>query len=132
MEDQDVYYAPEENGDASGEMGASQGAVGSLPGSASYLSHAKLMPFEWGHPGKALDGVELYLNGQFLGSSPLSLDGYMVQRTQLNLGGPQRRLRRSRASQREDPRGRRPARGPAQRQRRQLVHDARLDRRAWG
>jgi hypothetical protein len=85
-EDQDVYYAPEESGDASGEMGASQGAVGSLPGSASYLSHARLVPFEWGHPDKALDGVELYLNGQFLGSSPLSLDGYMVQRTQLSLG----------------------------------------------
>jgi hypothetical protein len=86
LEDQDVYYAPEENGDASGEMGASQGAVGSLPGGASYLSHAKLMPFEWGHPDKPLDGVELFLNGQFLGSSPLSLDGYMVQRLQLTLG----------------------------------------------
>jgi hypothetical protein len=84
--DSDVYYAPEESGDASGEMGASQGAVGSLPGSASYLSHARLLPFAWGHPDKPLDGVELYLNGQYLGNSPLSLDNYMVQRAQLVLG----------------------------------------------
>ena len=85
MEDDDVYYAPEESGEVSGEMGASQGAVGSLPGSASYVSHAKLVPFEWGHPEKPLDDVELFLNGQFLGKSPLTLDGYMVQRAQMSL-----------------------------------------------
>jgi hypothetical protein len=85
LQDEDIYYAPEEGGDASGELGASQGAVGSLPGSASYLSHAKLEPFEWGRPGQALEGVELFLNGQYLGKSPLSLDNYMVQRVTLPL-----------------------------------------------
>jgi hypothetical protein len=85
LEDQDIYYAPEESGEVSGEMGASQGAVGSLPGSASYLSHAKLLPFEWGHPDKPLEGVELFLNGQYLGKSPLSLDNFMVQRSALAL-----------------------------------------------
>jgi hypothetical protein len=66
-------------------MGASQGAVGSLPGSASYLSHAKLEPFEWGHPEKTLEGAELFLNGQFLGKSPLNLENFMVQRTTMAL-----------------------------------------------
>jgi hypothetical protein len=83
--DPDVYYAPEENGDASGEMGGSQGAVGSLPGSASYLSHARVVPFEWGHPDKPLDGVDLFLNDHYVGSGTLTLDGYLVQRDALGL-----------------------------------------------
>jgi hypothetical protein len=85
LQDEDIYYAPEENGDASGEMGASQGAVGSLAGSASYLSHAQIVPFEWGHPERRLEGVELFLNGQYLGKSPLGLDNFMVQRSALAL-----------------------------------------------
>lgn len=85
LEDEDVYYAPEEEGEASGVMGGSQGAVGSLPGSASYLSHAHVIPFQWGHPEKPLDEVELFLNGQYLGKSPVTLDNFMVQRVQLSL-----------------------------------------------
>lgn len=85
LQDEDVYYAPEEEGEASGVMGGSQGAVGSLPGSASYLSHARLVPFQWGHPEKPLEDVELFLNGQYLGKSPLNLDNFMVQRVQLSL-----------------------------------------------
>lgn len=85
MEDEDVYYAPEEEGEASGVMGGSQGAVGSLPGSASYVSHARLVPFQWGHPDKPLEDVELFLNGQYLGKSPVHLENYLVQRVQLTL-----------------------------------------------
>lgn len=85
MEDSDVYYAPEEEGESSGVMGGSQGAVGSAPGSASYLSHARIVPFEWGHPDEPLKDVELFLNGQFLGKSPVTLENYMVTHAQLDL-----------------------------------------------
>ena len=85
LQDEDVYYAPEENGDVSGQMGANQGAVGSLPGSESYLSHATIIPFEWGHPERPLNDVELFLNNQYLGKSPLSLENFMVQHSTLSL-----------------------------------------------
>ncbi len=85
LEDQDVYYAPEESGDSNGVMGGSQGAVGSLPGSASYLSRARIIPFAWGHPQEPLKDVELFLNGQYLGKGPLTLENYMVKRAQLEL-----------------------------------------------
>jgi hypothetical protein len=78
-EDPDVYYAPEEVSETAAVLGGSAGSVAASPSAgASSMSHARLIPFAWGEPDKPLKGAELFLNGQYLGHSPLSLDSVLV------------------------------------------------------
>jgi hypothetical protein len=77
-EDQDVYFAPLD--DAAGDSAeASSAPVGSR------LSRARLRAFAWGHPGRSVDGAELYLDGSLVGRSPLALDGVLVSAAGVSL-----------------------------------------------
>jgi hypothetical protein len=74
-----IYYAPVDDSPAAASAEAQAGGGGSL------LSRAKIVPFAWGHPGLGLDSVELYVDGQYLGRSPLSLDSRVVDAAGVSL-----------------------------------------------
>jgi hypothetical protein len=65
--DDGIYYAP-----------VDESAVAQPGSSGSLLSRAQILPFAWGHPGRSLDAVELYVDQTYLGRSPLVLDGLVV------------------------------------------------------
>lgn len=73
MQDQDVYYAPDVAEDS--PDGATPTAA-ALPQGA-YVSRAMLRAFDYSS-GKPLDGVELFLGHDYLGRSPLGLQGLVV------------------------------------------------------
>lgn len=67
-----IYYGPD-----LGSKDAS-GAVAVQPQLGSYLSHARITAFAWGSPQRELAGAEVVLNGEYLGKSPLVLQGLLV------------------------------------------------------
>lgn len=75
LEDEDVYYAPEDE-DAAGE------APGSMAG--SLVSRAEIQVFDVA-TGAALPDAELFLGGAFIGRSPLTLDGRLLEKPLLSL-----------------------------------------------
>jgi hypothetical protein len=67
--DADTLYAPEE---------ASPTAETAAAPAGSYYSEAVLRCFEAGDPSREIQGAELFLEGQYMGKSPLSLDRFLV------------------------------------------------------
>lgn len=83
LQDQDVYYGPDEQDvSASAQSAASPAPTPAPTGDlGSALTRASVSAFEWGHPERPLVGAELFINGQFLGRSPLRLTGRVVDRS---------------------------------------------------
>lgn len=69
----DVLYAPE---DSSADMQVTQ----TTQAGASYYSQARLVVFDFGHEDRLLDGAELFIDGQFMGNSPVTLNGFLVNK----------------------------------------------------
>lgn len=64
-----IYTAPLDDAGESGNAAAPAG---------KRLSRARLRAFAWSRPGVGLAGAELYLDGQLVGESPLTLGGYLA------------------------------------------------------
>lgn len=73
LRDEDVYYAPIDDG-ATGDTATAQKAP-----AGSFLSQARLFAFDIG-TGKPVEGAELFLAGAYLGRSPLALKDHLVDR----------------------------------------------------
>lgn len=68
----DVLYAPES---------VTPEAAGARPqGGASYYSQARLLASDFGHSGRLLEGAELFIDGKFVGNSPVTLNGFFVDK----------------------------------------------------
>lgn len=81
LRDEDVYYGPVED-----DAGAAEGVSASaepLP-QGSYLSHASIEAVD-ARSGEPLEGAELFLDGVYLGASPLTLAGRVIDRPLLPL-----------------------------------------------
>ena len=63
-----IYTAPLDDADDSGPAAPA----------GKRLSHARLRAFAWGRPGAGLAGAELYLDGELMGASPLTLGGFLA------------------------------------------------------
>jgi hypothetical protein len=75
--DDGMYYAP---------MDESPGASASTAqAGGSVLSRAQILPFAWGHSLAGLGSVELYMDGSYLGRTPLSLAGRVVNAVGVSL-----------------------------------------------
>ncbi len=74
LREADVYYAPEETGETSGQMGASSSATLTA---GTFYSRAVVRAYS-GLDRKPLDGAELFLNGEFIGKSPTNLTEFLV------------------------------------------------------
>lgn len=75
LQDEDVYYAPLESQPAEGQPDAAEPAVKLAPG--AYLSRATLHAVDFSD-GRSLKGAELFLGSDYLGRSPLALQGLVV------------------------------------------------------
>ncbi|HTB35010.1 MAG TPA: hypothetical protein VK842_09110 [bacterium] len=73
--DDGMYYAPVDDSPAA-----------QLSGGGSLLTRARISPFAWGSPGRGLDLVEIYVDGNYLGRTPLSLGGMVVDAAGVSLG----------------------------------------------
>jgi len=67
-----IYYGPD-------PVSAGADALPAGAQAASFLSHARITAFAWGAPQRALTGAEVVLNGTYLGTSPLELQGLLVE-----------------------------------------------------
>lgn len=74
LQDEDVYYAPIEEG------GAAPAAPPRPQG--SFLSRARLQAFDIA-TGRPVEGAEIFVEGVFLGVSPLQLQGWLAPRPSL-------------------------------------------------
>lgn len=74
----DALYAPEE------ESGTAQSASASSS-AGSYYSSARIEALDYGHGMKPLEGAEIFIDGRFLGKSPLDLSGFLVNKPAMTL-----------------------------------------------
>lgn len=74
----DALYAPEEET-------ATAEAAAPLATSASYYSTAHIDVIDLAHDKRAIEGVELFADGQYLGKSPLDLAGFLVSKPSISL-----------------------------------------------
>jgi hypothetical protein len=73
----DTYYAP-----------APESAAAATPEEglqASYYSTAHIDVVELGNPQKKVPGVELFIDGHYVGMSPLDLSGYLMNKSSVSL-----------------------------------------------
>jgi hypothetical protein len=75
---QDVLYAPEELSGTAAEAAPAQ------EGRASYYSTAKITVEDAGHGG-LLEGADIFLDGRYLGQSPLELSGFLVNKPRVSM-----------------------------------------------
>lgn len=73
----DTYYAPAPESPAAAT--AEEGLQ------ASYYSTAHLDVVELGNPQKKVSGVELFIDGHYVGMSPLDLSGYLMNKSSVSL-----------------------------------------------
>jgi hypothetical protein len=74
----DALYAPE------GESGTAE-ASPDAGLNASYYSTCRISVVDLGHAGRPMQGVDLFIDGQFVGKSPLELSGFYINRPTLRL-----------------------------------------------
>jgi hypothetical protein len=74
----DVLYAPEDL--TPGAQAAEPSQAG-----ASYYSQARLLVSDFGHAGRPVEGAELFIDGQFVGTSPVTLNGFLVNKPRVSL-----------------------------------------------
>jgi hypothetical protein len=68
----DALYAPEEE--------TSTAAAAGPRLNASYYSTAKITVLDLGRDGAGLEGAELFIDGRFVGKSPLDLSGFLISK----------------------------------------------------
>ena len=73
---EDALYAPEE---------MTYTAAAAETGRATFYSSAKLVALDISHPAVPLEDAELFLDGNYVGKSPLSLEAYLVDKPSLAL-----------------------------------------------
>lgn len=76
LRESDVYFAPEDLGEYTGQMGASSSVT---LAAGTFYSRAHVRAYS-GVDRKLLDGTELFLDGQFIGKSPVELTEFLVAR----------------------------------------------------
>jgi hypothetical protein len=82
LRDEDVYYEalPDDGDDAAGLSATAQPLA-----QGSYLSHARIEAVD-ARDGRLLTGAELFMQGSYLGRSPLTLAARVIDRPQVALG----------------------------------------------
>jgi len=70
----DALYAPED------ETPGAESFSGAAASSGSYYSTAKISVADFAHGMKPLEGAELFIDGHFVGKSPLDLGGYLINK----------------------------------------------------
>ena len=75
----DALYAPEE------ESGTAESAAVSAPRGASYYSTAKISAVDFGHDSRPIEGAEFFIDGRFVGKSPLDLSGFLINKPAVTL-----------------------------------------------
>jgi hypothetical protein len=77
----DALYAPE-------DITYSAGTQAQAPApqeSASYYSQAKIVACDFGHGNRPLEGAEIFIEGQYVGKSPLSLTRFLIEKPEINM-----------------------------------------------
>jgi hypothetical protein len=73
----DALYAPQDLTPAATDNSATS--------QASFYSTAKLSVMDFAHPGKNLDGADLFIDGKYVGKSPVELSGYLIDKPMVSI-----------------------------------------------
>jgi hypothetical protein len=71
---EDALYAPED------VTGSAEDAASPAPQGGSFYSSAKIVVSDFSRPATLLEGAELFIDGQYLGKSPLQLSGLLISK----------------------------------------------------
>lgn len=74
---EDALYAPE-------ELSSNAEAITALHG-GSFYSTARITVTDFARPGILLEGAELFIEGQYLGKSPLEMSGFLINKPRVAL-----------------------------------------------